>query len=138
GWDDEGKDSVPSAWIKRHDQVVFLGKVEDMHELLANIHVFVLPSYREGTPRSVLEAMATGRPVITTDVPGCRETVLPGRNGWLVPPRDVPGLVRAMEEALALSLEDLKRMGDASRKLAEERFDAAFVSRKILDGMGLC
>jgi glycosyltransferase involved in cell wall biosynthesis len=86
--------------------------------------VFVLPSYyREGVPRSIQEAMAMGRPVITTDLPGCRDTVIDGRNGFLIPERDVEALVAAMlrfirEPAL------IERMGRVSRALAEERFDA--------------
>lgn len=95
----------------------------DVKPWLAQTSVFVLPSYyREGVPRSTQEAMAMGRPVITTDAPGCRETVVEGVNGFLVPPRDVDALERAMlrfieEPAL------VARMGQESRRLAEERFD---------------
>src|SRR5690606_10386613 len=66
-------------------------------EWLMKTSVFVLPSYREGVPRSTQEAMAMGRPVITTDAPGCRETVINGRNGFLVPVRDTEALVDAMK-----------------------------------------
>ena len=94
----------------------------DVKPWLAQTSVFVLPSYREGVPRSTQEAMAMGRAVITTDAPGCRETVVDGVNGFLVPPRDVPALAAAMQRFIdepAL----IARMGAESRRLAEERFD---------------
>jgi len=94
----------------------------DVKPWLAQTSVFVLPSYREGVPRSTQEAMAMGRAVITTDAPGCRETVVDGINGFLVPPRDVPALAAAMQRFIdepAL----IARMGAESRRLAEERFD---------------
>ncbi len=106
-----------------HDRGIlnYLGPLEDVRPALAASSVYVLPSYREGTPRSSLEAMATGRPLITTDVPGCRETLWEGYNGYLVPPRD--------EEALAAKMalfcehpEQIAPMGKKSRLLAEEHF----------------
>lgn len=75
----------------------YLGTTVDVRPYLAACNVFVLPSYyREGIPRSILEALATGRPVITTDLPGCRDTVQPGTNGMIVKPRDVAALADAM------------------------------------------
>lgn len=95
----------------------------DVKPWLAQTSVFVLPSYyREGVPRSTQEAMAMGRPVITTDAPGCRETVVEGVNGFLVPPRDVEALQRAMLRFIE-EPELVARMGRESRRLAEERFD---------------
>lgn len=94
--------------------------------------VYVLPSYREGVPRSTQEAMAMGRPVITTDAPGCRETVEHGVNGFLVPPRDVEALVAAMERFIkepAL----IETMGKESRRLAEERFDVRKVNARLME-----
>lgn len=99
---------------------------------LENTSVYVLPSYyREGVPRSTQEAMAMGRPVITTDAPGCRETVDDGVNGLLVPVRDVPALVAAMlrfieEPGLITS------MGAESRRLAEERFDVVKINAHLV------
>jgi len=93
--------------------------------------VFVLPSYREGVPLSTQEAMAMGRPVITTDVPGCRETVRDGVNGYLVPARDV----EALAEAMRRFLDDPGRvapMGSASRRIAEQCFDVREINRKLL------
>lgn len=103
---------------------------------LARAHVFVLPSYREGVPRSTQEAMAMGRPVITTDVPGCRETVIEGKNGFMTPPRDPQALAAAMR----CFLEDpglIARMGAQSRRIAEERFNVNVQNRKLLDCMGV-
>jgi glycosyltransferase involved in cell wall biosynthesis len=94
---------------------------------LAHASVFVLPSYREGVPRSTQEAMAMGRPIITTNAPGCRETVDDGINGFLVPVRDVPALAAAMLRFIenpAL----ITAMGLQSRRLAEERFDVAKIN----------
>jgi len=98
----------------------------------AQASVYVLPSYREGVPRSTQEAMAMGRPVITTDAPGCRETVEHGVNGFLVPPRDVEALVGAMERFIkepAL----IETMGKESRRLAEERFDVRKVNARLME-----
>jgi len=76
------------------------------------------------------------RPVITTDAPGCRETVVDGVNGFLVPPRDVEALVRAMERFI-LQPELIITMGQASRKLAEERFDVHKINQRILEVIGI-
>ncbi len=107
-----------------------------MQPWLAQAHVYVLPSYREGVPRSTQEAMALGRAVITTDAPGCRETVVAGHNGFLVPVRDVPALVAAMTRFI----EEpglIETMGLASRRLAEERFDVRIINARILEALGL-
>lgn len=113
------------------------GYVHDVRAWLGQASVFVLPSYyREGTPRSLQEAMAVGRPIITTDTPGCRETVVPGVNGFLVPIRDVGALVAAMEHFVAdPSL--IERMGRESRRIAEERFDARRNSELLIAELGL-
>lgn len=113
----------------------YLGSTDDVRPYLAETHVYVLPSYGEGMPRSVLEAMATGRPVIVTDVPGCRETVVDGWNGRLVPVRDPGALAHAMLDLLARP-DDLAEMGRRSRDMAEERFDVRTVNRTILTALG--
>jgi glycosyltransferase involved in cell wall biosynthesis len=112
------------------------GHVPDVRPYFAQTSVYVLPSYREGVPRSTQEAMAMARPVITTDAPGCRETVIDGVNGFLVPPRDVDALVRAMERFI-LQPDLIIQMGQASRKLAEERFDVHKINQRILAVMGI-
>lgn len=98
---------------------------------------FVLPSYYgEGTPKSALEAMATGRPLIMADAVGCREVVRDGENGFLVPPRDPQAIASAMQKLL--ETEGLSnRMGDKSREMAEELFDVCKVNGVICRTMGL-
>lgn len=115
----------------------YLGRVSDVRPELEMATVFVLPSYyREGTPRTVLEAMATGRPVITTNAPGCRETVAHGENGFLVPTRDVNALVAAMEQFI-LDRDLARRMGERSLQIAIEKYDVHKVNRVMLRRMGV-
>jgi glycosyltransferase involved in cell wall biosynthesis len=117
--------------------IEYLGEVEDVRPYLADATAFVLPSaYREGMPRTLLEALSTGRAIVTTDTPGCRETVLPGENGFLVPARDAGALARAMERFVVQP--DLAvAFGKRSRALAEERFDVRKVNAVMLAAMGL-
>lgn len=131
--------AVPAAQLARwesEDIVEFVGGVQDVRPWLEKCSVFVLPSYREGTPRSVLEAMSTGRPIITTDATGCRETVTDGVNGFLVPPRTSGPLADAMERFLT-EPELLPRMAQASRSIAEDKYDVRKVNQVILEAMGL-
>ncbi len=114
--------------------VEYLGELDDVRPAHARASVFVLPSYHEGTPMSTLEAMSCGRAVITTDAPGCRETVRPGENGLVVPPHDASALRDAME-TLANSPELRAAMGARSRQLAEEVFSAERVTRLLLEEM---
>lgn len=112
------------------------GQVSDVREWIKQSNVFVLPSYREGLPRSTQEAMAMGLPIITTDVPGCRETVIDGLNGFLVPAQNVLGLCNAMcrfikEPGL------INEMGKQSRLLCESRFDVYKINRQILEAMNI-
>jgi len=114
----------------------YKGRLDDVRPAIAACSVYVLPSYREGTPRSVLEAMAMGRAIITTDAPGCRETVNPDENGLLVKPRNADSLFDAMkrfvdEPALA------GRMGEASRRMAEARYDVIKVNAELMRHIGL-
>ena len=117
--------------------VEYLGETRDVAPYLAQASVFVLPSfYREGLPRTILEALATGRAIITTDAPGCREGVEPGGNGFLVPVRDADALAAAMTEFLrdpGLAA----RMGRRSRALAESRFDVEKVNALLLAAMAI-
>ena len=114
----------------------FLGELKDVRPALLQASVYVLPSYREGTPRSVLEAMAMARAIITTDAPGCRETVSDGINGLLVPVGNVPALVEAM---LHLADDPVKRanMGRESRRIAESRYCVEHVNARLLEHLGL-
>jgi glycosyltransferase involved in cell wall biosynthesis len=112
------------------------GATNDVRPYLADCHIYVLPSYHEGMPRTVLEAMAMGRPILTTDVPGCRETVIPGENGLLVPKADVEALAEGMIWFIE-HREEWQRMGRRSRQMAEERFDVHKINRQLMDIMGL-
>ena len=96
----------------------------------------MLPSYREGTPRTVLEAMSMGRPIITTRAPGCRETVVDGYNGFLVSVKAVDELVSAMLKFIEQP-ELVVSMGSCSRKLAEEKYDVHKVNDVMLREMGI-
>jgi glycosyltransferase involved in cell wall biosynthesis len=125
------------AWVD--DGVIeYLGNVQSVQAALAACRFYVLPSYyREGTPRSVLEALATGRPVITTDAPGCRETVRHGQNGILVAPRNSADLSSAMIKLIELPQTDIQRMADASLAMARDKYDVHEVNAQILRVMGL-
>jgi glycosyltransferase involved in cell wall biosynthesis len=117
--------------------IEYLGAVKDVRPLIASASVFVLPSYYgEGIPRSILEAMAMGRPVVTTDTPGCRETVVDEENGYLVPAKDVIGLAEAMEKFI-LHPSLVVSMGKISRRIAVEKYDVHKVNAVIMKTMGL-
>lgn len=138
GFLDEGVDAVSQqeldAW--RRQGIQFLGKLGDVRPALARANVYVLPSYREGTPRTVLEAMAMGRPVITTDVPGCRETVVIGETGILVPARDVSSLAAAME-LLACDINLRRSMGAKAREFCVATFAVERVNKDLIEHLGL-
>ncbi|WP_104490516.1 glycosyltransferase family 4 protein [Acinetobacter indicus] len=112
------------------------GHVENIAERIKQSHIFVLPSYREGVPRSTQEAMAIGRPVITTDVPGCRDTVIDGVNGFLVPKWDPQALAEKMIYFIEHP-EQVRMMGDQSHKIAIEKFDAEKVNQRLLEILGI-
>lgn len=114
----------------------YKGHLADVRPAIAACSVYVLPSYREGTPRSVLEAMAMGRAIVTTDAPGCRETVIEGENGFLARPRDAESLLAAMMRFVD-DPELAKRMGVASRRLAESKYDVRQVNADLLRYAGL-
>lgn len=103
---------------------------------LKQTSVFVLPSYREGVPRSTQEAMAMAKPVITTNVPGCRETVVDGDNGYLVPARNGEALAEAMVRFVEQP-DLITMMGKRSRQIAEQKFDVTKVNAKIIESLGL-
>jgi glycosyltransferase involved in cell wall biosynthesis len=97
-----------------------------MQEVLRMASIVVLPSYREGFPKVLIEAAACGRPVITTDVPGCRDAIYHGKTGMLVPPKNSNALADAIKN-LVLQPEECRKMGLAGRAMAEERFDEKIV-----------
>jgi glycosyltransferase involved in cell wall biosynthesis len=120
------------AWVAE-GVVAYLGSTDDIRPMLAAADCVVLPSYREGTPRTLLEAAAMATPLIATDVPGCRDLVEDEVNGFLCAARDPASLAEAMEHFLALSAEQRRTMGAASRQLVETRYDEAIVISRYLD-----
>ncbi|MBW6528599.1 glycosyltransferase family 4 protein [Sphingomonas sp. RHCKR7] len=137
---DPGPDGVPASEIARWGEegvIDYLGETRDVRPFLVGASVFVLPSwYREGLPRTILEAMASGRAVITTDRPGCRDPIDQGENGLIVPARDPDALAAAMARFCAdpaLAAE----MGAAARRVASERYAVERVNRMLLDTMEL-
>jgi glycosyltransferase involved in cell wall biosynthesis len=114
----------------------YLGSLDDIRKTLASCHVFVYPSHAEGMPLAVLEALATGRPVITTDIAGCRETVDDMVSGCLVPPGDATALATAMDSFLKRP-DVIPATGRAARLKAERRFDRTNVNRTLLEVLGL-
>ncbi|MDK1289559.1 glycosyltransferase family 4 protein [Pseudoalteromonas umbrosa] len=131
-------DSNPSAiskqQISEYEQegvIKYLGVTSDIKGLLNEYGVFVLPSYREGTPRSTLEAISMSMPVVTTNVPGCKETVIEGYNGFLVDPKSANDLARGLSRIL--EHDDFDLLANNSRKLAVDKFDVHNVNGNILD-----
>lgn len=116
--------------------VEYFGEQEDVRPFFEQCSVFVLPSYREGTPKTVLEAMACGRAVITTDAPGCRETIVDGESGYFVPPRDSDSLYVKMREFISEPWK-AANMGVEGRRRAEELFDVDKVNLEIAKAMNL-
>ncbi len=133
------QDSVPMETVQSYVDkgiIEYFGETKDVRPYFAECSVYVLPSYREGTPRTVLEAMSMGRAIITTDVPGCRQTVRDGYNGYLVPVRDVAALAEAME-SFVLKPELIAEMGQNGIKYCAEHFEVGTVNKKMIDTMGI-
>ncbi len=134
---EEGRGSIGEAEISAWQQegaVHYLGSTSDVTPFVRACHVMVLPSWREGLPTSVMEAMSMGRACLVTDVPGCREAVVSERTGLVVPARDPAALAMAMERFIAHP-PMAARMGAAGRALVEEKFDADVVGDGILSDM---
>lgn len=128
-------DAVPPEYIEQAQAegvLEFLGYLTNLEQVLPNVDLMVLPSYREGAPRVLLEAGACGVPMITTDAPGCREVVTPGKTGELVP----VGNHQALSDAMAGLLEDADRrslMGRQARELMVRQFDRHVITQQYLD-----
>lgn len=139
GWIDANPNTITQVeldqWIAA-GTVNFLGRLNDVRSAIKDCSVYVLPSYREGTPRTVLEAMAMGRAVITTDAPGCRETVVDGDNGFLITVKDTDALAQAMLRFIEQP-ELIAQMGKRSRFIAEDKYDVHKVNAQMLKGMNL-
>jgi glycosyltransferase involved in cell wall biosynthesis len=132
GPDPENPNSIPQAQLeqwRRSGYVEWWGHQDDMAQAYAKSHIFCLPSYREGLPKAILEACASGRPVITTDTIGCRDIVRHGENGLLVPPRDAHALSDAIE-ALIEDPERRRRMGMKGRAMVEQEYAEEKITRQ--------
>ena len=116
--------------------VEYFGEQCDVRPFIAQCSTFILPSYHEGTPKTVLEAMAMGRSIITSDAPGCRETVIENVNGYLIPVKDIKRLVEKMEYLL-LNPDINQKMGEQSLRLAREKYDVKIINNSIIATMGL-
>jgi glycosyltransferase involved in cell wall biosynthesis len=127
------RDTV-EGW-EREGCLRYLGEAADVRPYLARATAVVLPSYREGMPRSLLEAAAMGRPLIATDVPGCTEIARAGQNAFLCAPRDARSLADAMLALLALDADARTAMGRRSREIAEREFDVSVVEARYLDAI---
>ena len=137
GGPDENPEAVSADIIATWPPLIEMpGWLDDVRETLKEASVFVLPSYREGTPKSTLEAMAMARPVVTTDAPGCRETVVEGENGYLVPVGDAQALAQAMLK-FADDPARVAHMGAGSLAMARDLFDVNKVNGVINAAMGI-
>jgi glycosyltransferase involved in cell wall biosynthesis len=139
GPEDPSPDGIPledvMSW-HNSGAVEYLGGTDDVRPYINNCHIFVLASYHEGMPRTVLEAMSIARPILTTNVEGCRETVVEGVNGYLVPKKSAEALAERMIWFIE-NQDEWQRMGIESRKMAEEKFDVHKVNDSLLEIMNL-
>jgi len=139
GPEDPSPDGIPISEVNQwHNDgyVEYLGEAKDVRPYLMGCNVFVLASYHEGMPRTVLEAMAMGRPILTTNVPGCRETVIDGENGFLVEKQSVDQLVEKMLWFIEHQ-DQCQAMADKSRGMAVENFDVHVINEQLLRIMRL-
>lgn len=124
------KEEYITEWSQK-GVINYIGHADDIYSLIADSHINVLPSYREGLPKSLIEVCAVGRPIVTTDVAGCRDVVEDNINGFLVPARDSKNLA----EKITTLIEDKAlraRMGKAGRAKAEQLFDINIVVAKTI------
>lgn len=139
GPEDPSPDSIKLDEVHQWTEsgaIKYSGATTDVRPFIENCAIYVLPSYHEGMPRTVLEAMAMGRPILTTDVPGCRETVIDGENGWLVEKANAEQLAEKMIWFIE-NQDKWQEMGKSSHDMAYEKFDVHKVNAEILKIMGL-
>lgn len=131
--------AIPGEQIKQWCEntcIEYLGPTKDVRPFIMDADCVVLPSYREGVPRTLLEAAASGRPLITTDVPGCRDALIPGRTGLLCQAANAHDLAEKMKDFINLEANHRQQMGNEARIFIESNFDEAFVIesyKKIID-----
>lgn len=141
GFKDDSPAGIPESLLKEWlDQgwVTYLGTTDDVRNFIKGADCIVLPSYREGTPRTLLEAAALGKPLIATRVPGCIEIVEDEVNGYLCEARDPVSLAEQMQKIFSLDTNKLQEMGQASRRKVEEKFDEKLVIGKYMDALQNC
>ena len=137
GSEDESFDAIPIDEVESWSKYVnYNGSTDDVRPFIKKCHVYVLPSYHEGLPRSTLEAMSMGRPIITTNASGCKETVEEGKNGFMVPVGSSKELARKMIWFIK-NEEKIKSMGKHSRMIVENRFDVRSVNQEMMKILGL-
>ena len=134
------KGYITEEMIQRYQEngiVTILGETDDVPKIIEQSTVMVLPSYyREGIPRTLLEALAMGRPIITTNSIGCKETVKDGINGFLIPIKDVEALANKMMYMIE-HRDELEKMSDASYEYCKERFDVNIINKKMMEIMNI-
>jgi glycosyltransferase involved in cell wall biosynthesis len=131
--DEEHTRGVKKSLIDQYEEegvISYLGELEDVRGVIEMATCVVLPSYREGTPRTLLEAAAMGKPVVTTNVPGCKEVVVDNKTGLLCEVRDAKDLAEKIISICNLSTADISEMGKAARCLVEDKFDEKKVIEK--------
>ena len=131
--------AVPPALVERWraEKIIdYLGETDDVREAMQGADCIVLPSYREGLPRSLLEGSASGKPLIATDVPGCRDVVVDGVTGYLCEVRSADSLAAAMVKMLDSSAAERERMGRLGRRKVEDEFCESRMIAKYLDAIG--
>lgn len=128
--DDKNRSAVThkemSEWIEQGN-VKYLGPTDKVEDFIACADCVVLPSYREGTPRSLLEAASMGKPLITTDTPGCRNVLIDNENGYFCKVKDPNDLAQKMKKMVELPHDQIKKMGERSRRLIIEKYDVKLV-----------
>ena len=136
---DSSPDKIGQTEIEHwqsNGHIEYLGATDNVKPFIEACHIYTLPSYHEGLPRTVLEAMSMGRPILTTDTSGCRDTVVNGENGLLVPTRNVAELAKAMVWFIEHQ-EEWQRMASNSREMVEDKFNVHQVNAAINDIMAL-
>jgi len=134
----DNRSAVPIAEVERWQRegiVNYLGDTDDVRPFLQDANCVVLPSYREGLPRSLLEAAAMARPMVATDVPGCRDLITNGDNGLLCEVRSPASLAAAMEAMLRLDPAERQAMGQRARARVERDFDQAIVVDAYMEAL---
>lgn len=137
GTEDKSLDAIPLEEVKSWSGYVkYYGSTDDVRPFIKDCHVYVLPSYHEGLPRSTLEAMSMGCPIITTNAPGCKDTVIDGINGFMVPIGSSKELVKKMIWFIE-NQDKISLMGKESRMIVENKFDVRNVNKDMLRILGI-